>query len=162
MSANAKSIRKVLDYDPSTGVFHWRIRPTMKKRAGDVAGDVTTAGRWRIKYAGRSYQAHRLAWLYVHGEWPTNQIDHIDGDPLNNRINNLRDVTAAVNQHNRKRASRGNLTGLIGAAKSYGGKFRAQIHISGKTIGLGTFVTALEAHEAYLKAKRELHPDGYV
>jgi hypothetical protein len=83
----AERLRELLNYDPDTGVFTWRVRPVHSHRVGDIAGSVrTTRGYRLIGVAGRVYKAHRLAWLYMMGEWPKDQIDHINRDPSDNRF----------------------------------------------------------------------------
>lgn len=89
---------EVLSYDPGTGIFHWRPGT---RREGFVAGTIVSEGYISIGIDRRCYKAHRLAWLYFHGIWPSAVVDHIDGDTSNNRIENLRDVTHAQNGLNR-------------------------------------------------------------
>lgn len=93
-------VRDVLDYDPDTGIFRWRHAGASRK-AGAIAGNIMHDGRYiRIGIGGKSYLAHRLAWLYVHGQWPT-EIDHINWNGLDNRMVNLRSVTRKQNGLNR-------------------------------------------------------------
>jgi hypothetical protein len=92
---------------------------------------------------GREYKAHRLIWLLVHKAWPENQIDHIDGNGLNNRIENLRDVTNAENARNRKK-QKNNESGHTGVRRERG-KWRAVIEVSGREIYLGLFINLEEA-----------------
>ena len=150
----AELLRELLAYDPETGSFWWRV-----SRGNRAAGSGAASENFRclsIKINGRNHKAHRLAWLYVHGEWPAGVIDHIDGNWRNNRLANLRDVTQLVNCQNRRTATRNNWAGLLGVrARKYG--FDARIVVSGKSIYLGGFKTAEEAHTAYLQAKRQLH-----
>jgi hypothetical protein len=88
----------LLEYNPETGIFHWRrSRPGI--RADRVAGTKSRYGYWQIMVRSRSYLAHRLAWFYVHGKWPVDVLDHIDGKKLNNRISNLRDVSLKENSN---------------------------------------------------------------
>jgi hypothetical protein len=106
--------------------------------------------------------AHRLAWLYVTGSWPTHVIDHINGNPADNRFANLRDVTPQVNTHNQRRATKGRKTGsLLGAqwipAKQ---KWRAVIKHNSRVTYVGLFGTEQEAHAAYVAAKRVIHKEG--
>ena len=155
---NAERVKELFNYDPETGVFTRRIDSPPRWKAGQIAGSRHSKhGYWIIRFDGRDKLAHRLAWLYVHGEWPTQDIDHIDGNPLNNRINNLRQVSKSVNMQNRKRAHKQSTSGLLGAYRN-GKRWRSSIHIDGNPKHLGTFDTAEAAHAAYLAAKRLHHP----
>ena len=84
---------KLLDYNPVNGDWTWKVDMNYNARMGEKAGFISNTGYHCIRIKGQDYAAHRLAWLYVHGDWPKHQIDHIDGNKLNNRISNLRDVT---------------------------------------------------------------------
>lgn len=104
------------------------------------------------------YLEHRLAWLYVTGTWPSDQIDHVNGIRDDNRIFNLREATGPENNGNQRQARSDNKTGLLGVYwDKQHKKFSAKIMFSGKHKYLGYFPTAEEAHAAYIKAKRELH-----
>lgn len=162
-------LRLLLNYDPETGSFTriasfsrtGRLVPDMgSSKAGDHVGSRSAAGYLTTRIRGKSYYLHRLAWLYVHGEWPE-VIDHINGDPGDNRIANLRDVSKAANAQNLHRASSASTTGIIGAGQATReGKFRATIKLDGRQRHLGYFATAEEAGAAYVAAKRSLHPHG--
>lgn len=93
-------LRSLLDYDPLTGVFLWKVARGGSVRAGEVAGTFCTKGYRKIIVGGISYKAHRLAWFYVHGEWPAEQIDHINRVKDDNRIANLRVVSNGENRAN--------------------------------------------------------------
>ncbi len=93
-------LRSLLDYDPLTGVFLWKVSRGGTVRAGEPAGSYSVNGYRKIIVAGRSYRAHRLAWLYVYGEWPADQIDHINRVKDDNRIANLRVVSNGENRAN--------------------------------------------------------------
>lgn len=157
-NVTAQRLRELLHYDPETGVFTWRVRLSNRVKVGGVAGTVNTWGRAQIAIARNFYYAHRLAWLHIHGEWPAQEIDHIDGDPLNNRIANLRDVGRVTNQQNLRKAAQRNRAGMLGALWHGQNKaWRARIMVDGKSISLGCFKTPEEAHAAYIEAKRRLH-----
>jgi hypothetical protein len=157
----AARLREVLNYDPETGIFTWRVRLKYSVPIGARAGSFPANGYCMIGIDGVHYRAHRLAWLYVYGEWPKNFIDHIDGNRLNNAIANLRDVSNKMNGHNTNVPRRGNKTGLLGVLPYKNGKFTAQIGVNGKSNHLGVFDTAEEAHATYMAAKRYVH-EGFV
>ena len=94
----AERLREVLAYDAETGVFTWRDNRGSRAPAGSVAGNVSHQRGYRqIRVDYNRYLAHRLAWLYVYGEWPAAQIDHINGQTEDNRIVNLRPATQRQN-----------------------------------------------------------------
>lgn len=149
---------EVLEYFPATGVFVWRVTTAKRIKVGDVAGGVSQ-GYIIIRIDGRLYRAHRLAWLCMTGAWPTNGLDHRDGNRANNRWDNLREATQVQNMQNLRKAHGDNLSsGLLGASwDKQNKKWRAQIKIDGKIRHIGYFPTAELAHTAYLEAKRKLH-----
>lgn len=154
---SAERVRELLNYDPETGVFTWRQRRA-GVRFGHPTGCPGGGGGLVIRVDGSLRKAHRLAWLYVHGFWPEQEIDHIDGDPTNNRIANLRDVSRRTNQQNLRRASSRSSCGVQGVCRNGKNGWMATIGYQGKSRYLGTFRTTEEAHAAYVAAKRELHP----
>lgn len=152
----AEKLREVLHYDPETGVFTWRVNISLKVKAGDIAGSGHCGGYIEIGIFDRSYLAHRLAWLYVHGELPR-KVDHDDGNKQNNRIRNLRKCTSAQNMANR-RVSRSSKSGLKGVSWSKSNrKWVAFIGFEGKKRYLGGFDTPEIAYEAYCRAADEIH-----
>lgn len=152
----ADRARELFDYDPLSGVFRHKTKPSKKIRVGQIAGSEVGNGYRRLKIDGRDYYAHRVAWLYVYGAWPNNQIDHVDGAKQNNAISNLRDVSPSVNGQNQKKAQRRNKNCLLGVSPHWG-KYRAVIQVESRQKYLGMFETAEAAYQAYLAAKRELH-----
>ncbi len=160
----AERLRQLLSYDAETGLFRWRTRRSRLAVAGSVAGTIHKNGDYRciqIKIDGRHYKAHRLAWLYVTGEWPIVDVDHRDGSPLNNRLRNLRVATKSHNQQNRARSQRNSKTGVKGVSpvNSAAGYARpmyaAHIQVSGKRMFLGAYPTVEEAAAAYQSAESE-------
>jgi hypothetical protein len=149
-------LKETLIYYPDTGIFIWKKRQGQRGIIGNVAGAITAKGYLSIKVFGKSYLLHRLAWLYMFGEWPSNHIDHINGDGMDNRISNIRDVTRFGNQQNQRKATVRSKSGLIGASP-FRGKWRASIVANGKCINLGSFDTPEEAHKVYIEAKRRIH-----
>ncbi|WP_217901293.1 HNH endonuclease signature motif containing protein [Rhodoferax sp. TH121] len=155
----AERLRELLHYDPETGVFTWaKARKGQKAPAGSVAGYLEKDGHWGICVVGRHYRAHRLAWLYVHGSWPANEIDHRNGIKTDNRITNLRDATRTVNAENLRQAKSNNSCGLLGVyLHKSSGLWHARIKVGGKVTSLKYHGTKEAAHEVYIRAKRELH-----
>ena len=154
-------LRDRLDYNPITGVFTWIKCPKHNSLVGTRAGTPDTYGHIRISIYNKPHAAHRLAWMYSYGEWPKGVIDHINGDPADNRIANLRDVTQSINLRNQRKPKRGSKTGAVGVSwDPVRRKFYAQIAVDHKHYALGRFNTTEEASEAYLKAKSKLH-GGY-
>lgn len=163
MTLTAELVRELLDYDPETGVFLHRTKRRGSKQ-GSVAGTTTANGYRFVAINRKQYLAHRVAWLYVHGVWPTGQIDHVNGIKTDNRIANLRDVPQELNMQNQRHAQRHkSSTKLLGVhfAKE-SDRWYSQIRINGKSRHLGMFATDTEAYEAYLKAKRQLHPGNML
>jgi len=151
----AQQARDLLNYNPDTGTLTWKGRGW---RCGQAAGGRGAHPYVRITIGGAAYLGHRLAWLIHHGFWPASGLDHIDGDPSNNRICNLRDVPHQVNAQNRRRPASINKSGFLGVHwSSKDRKWAASIGVLGKTKWLGLFSSPEEAHVAYLDAKRDTH-----
>lgn len=152
-------LRDRLTYDAATGVFVW-IKTAYNKRQyiGRRAGGFDGEGYISIKIDGVKYRAHHLAWLYVYGVWPSNILDHKDGNKANNAIANLREVTYAENSQNQRAAHRDSSHGFMGVDFNKRKKrWRARIQCGDKRVTLGGFETAEAAQAAYLAAKREFH-----
>jgi hypothetical protein len=165
MSENRVSperLRELLSYDDQTGNFVWKKLPSSRcwrRQAGDVAGWVNPiSGYVFIGIDGRQYPAHRLAFLYLHGVWPTGEVDHVDGNRANNRFSNLRDVPSQTNRENQRRAHADGTSGLLGVTwRQHAKKWSASICVDGNRMHLGYRQTKEEAHSLYLEAKRRLH-----
>lgn len=141
----AEYLRSILHYDPATGIFTWKVRTANQVKAGDVAGSLDGHGYLQIKLQSRHYQAHRLAWLYVYGEWPKLSIDHINRNRADNRISNLRDVSHKQNLQNTSKYSN-NTSGHPGVSwNKRDSKWQAQIMHNYKHIYLGYFSILEEA-----------------
>lgn len=158
----AERLREVMKYEPATGLFiRIAVRRGMAKRTlGEVAGHVNNQGYVLMEIDGRRYQAHRLAWLYEHGSWPRHEIDHINGARSDNRIVNLRDVPRQINAQNKRKSmpkkSRDCPLGVSWHRKAQ--KWRSMIWNGTKNIYLGLYADQNEAHQAYVEAKRAMHP----
>lgn len=162
MSVDREKFMADWHYDPETGVFTRRraVGRHGRHKKGTIAKAANSRGYTVIRVDGVLHGAHRLAWLYHHGEWP-NVIDHINGDRSDNRICNLRNVTQTENMQNLKKAPINSKSGLLGAHLFPRCKrWTARIRINGVSRRLGLFDTAQEAHEAYMAAKRRYHSTG--
>ena len=157
----AARLRELLHYDPETGLFVRKVARTGKGSAvGSTAGSLNSNGYVIIGIDGALFRAHRLAWLYMAGEWPEQHIDHIDGIRNNNRWANLRDVSRAMNAQNQHAPhSRNKSSGLAGVSWNHKcSNWKAYITVSGKRKHIGYFKDPALAHLAYLEEKRRLHP----
>ncbi len=150
----AARLRALLSYAPETGLFYWRERRG-SAAASSVAGVIAFDGARLIRVDGKLYRAHRLAWLHVNGQWPQNEIDHINGDPADNRFDNLRECVRAENARN-VRVHSDCASGLKGAYRGKRG-WCSRIMVDGRDIRLGTFATKEQAGAAYDAAARKLH-----
>jgi len=165
----AEIIREILEYRPLDGVFYWRNEgragfnnSAIFHKAGDIAGTKRKVdGRVVIRINGKLYLRYRLAWLWVTGVWPLAEIDHIDGDPTNDRFSNLRDASRTKNQENmrlpQKTKESSAFLGVYANKKGRKKRWRSAISVAGKQISLGAFYNEIDAYEAYVHAKRNLH-----
>jgi hypothetical protein len=151
------SLFDYVQYNPETGVFRWK-QSRGPVRKGQIAGSINHGYR-RIKIKDKTYSAHRLAWYMVHGEWPENEIDHIDGNKDNNSIKNLRPATRSQNMMNSSNKPRtDNTSGARGVYyHKQREKWSAMITVKRKQIYLGIFDDKEEAIEAYRTAKEIYH-----
>lgn len=162
-----ETLRERLDYDPDTGNFVWKERPLStfsckrvgrgwnNKYANKAAGFTRNDGYLRITLQGKVKYLHRIAWAMQYGEWPEGQIDHIDGNPSNNSIKNLRDVTPQENNRNRA-IDRRNKSGVIGVFWcDRTAKWRGQLTVNRNPIHLGYFTNKQDAIAARKAAEIE-------
>ena len=151
-------LEKVLRYDANTGLLYWTVFIYRIKKPGDLAGHHNSSGYIEIRYNRTTYQAHRIAWYLHTGADPgILQVEHIDTNKTNNKIQNLRLATAAQNSRNKGKKS-GTLSQYKGVTFSARhDKWVSQIQIGGKTTNLGYFTDELEAHRTYCLAAVEIH-----
>lgn len=140
----------LLHYDPATGIFTQKLR-WWNRNPGDTLGTKTPQGYWYVCVGGKQYPAHRLAWFYVHGEWPEGDIDHINRNRLDNRIENLRVTTRSRNLHNSSGRSK---SGHKGVRSTKYGTFEAVIMVDKTSYYLGSYKTIDDAAAARLFAER--------
>jgi hypothetical protein len=153
-----EELKRILDYDTSTGDLTWKVnvRGLKGKKAGGPRKCSRGGTYWRVAVSGKKYAAHRLIWFMVTGAWPSAQIDHRDGNGLNNAWANLRLATNSQNKANTG-LYKNSTTGLKGVSvERTTGKFLAQIQKDGQKVYLGLFPSPQQAHEAYLQAAKHL------
>lgn len=156
-SLTRERVRDVLAYNPETGRFSW-LQSRGCRKAGAEAGTPNQHGYIVIRVDGRLFMAHRLAWLIAHGEWPSQFIDHINKDGLDNTLANLRECSTQENAQNQRRA-RSSASGRLGVHQAYRpGRWKARIKVSGKEAHLGIFDSVEAASSAYEHAKSNAHP----
>lgn len=165
-------LRQLLSYESETGALHWKERPASMFHAGKQTVEQNQA-IWNARFSGkpalaspdkrgyltghlfgRPVKAHRVIWALVYGQWPASEIDHIDGNPSNNRAENLRLVSHAINSRNLRR-KKNNSTGVCGVFQRPSGRWGAHMQVNGRNITIGTFDTIEEAAAARSEAQRD-------
>jgi len=148
-------LKELLHYDEETGIFTRKTR-VANRLAGSVSGARHNKGYIQIMIDGENHLAHRLAWFYVYGKWPINQIDHINRIKTDNKIKNLRDVDSSINQHNVGIRSH-NSSGVTGVYKSSRSKkWVATIEVRNKKHCLGTYSSLDEAKFARQEFEKQI------
>ena len=146
-------LKEVLSYDEMTGQFVWINPKTNRLKIGDVAGWLNNKGYLHIKIGKASYKCHRLAWLYVYGEFPDGQLDHVNGNKNDNRINNLRSVSNKENGENRKLHS-SNTSGHRGISwNKKSNKWTATVRHLGQLHHIGQYSVLEDAVKAVKEAR---------
>jgi len=148
-----KREKELFTYD--NGVLYWKKPTSSAVKVGDRAGCLTSNNYYIVRYDGRLRMLHRVVWDYHNGTCEGFLVDHINGDPSDNRIENLRLCNYSTNAAN-SRMHRDNAVGLKGVHKHSDGRYRAQICKDGKKRHLGLFETKELAHEAYVEAANKL------
>lgn len=147
-------LKRILPYNPSTGVWRWKITCNGFVAKNSRAGYINSQGYEIIRINLRGYKAHRLAWFYMKGCWPR-RVDHKDTRKANNRWKNLRVATHGQNVANSK-LRRDSTSGLKGAYfKRARAKWFSAIRFNTKLKHLGYFESAMQAHKAYMKAAKK-------
>jgi len=154
-------LKELLHYDEELGTFTWLIRPCNSMRSGDFAGTYDKNGYLRILYKGKLYMGHWLAWLYIYGKFPDNEIDHINGNPSDNTILNLRDVTRKQNMENKKvySNSKSGYPGVTWHIKK--NRWVVRIGHYGKRISVGQFKDLNDAIAARIKAENATYTHNH-
>ncbi len=148
MTLTQEELKKYLTYNPATGIF---------LRKEKVAGYIDQATSYvKIMLLGKNYYAHRLAFLYMTGKFPSKHVDHVNKNKSDNTWNNLRDVPQAINNQNFIKATSRNNLGVLGV-RQRGNSFSAAVSYNKIQVHAGSFATAEEAHQAYINLKRQLH-----
>ena len=147
-------LRQALQYEPETGLFRWKCGA----RTGEIAGRPDPEGYVILSVKGRSYRAHRIAWMFVHGSYPDKHIDHINQSKQDNRIANLRLCTNSENHQNTSPPAN-NTSGHKGVTwNKKDRKWRAQIKLNYRLRYIGSFDTKEEAIVARKQVEKEIHP----
>ena len=164
MELTQERLKSLLRYEPETGHFYWLVRSGSRAKVGNIAGNKESIGYIRIRINNRGYLAHRLAFLFMDGVYPSEQVDHVNGVRCDNRWSNLRAATQAQNCHNLHGPTKNNRSSrFLGVSWDIGmKKWRAGIRVDHKSIYLGCHDSEEDAYTAYLSAKRELHPYGEI
>lgn len=150
-------LKEILDYNPETGLFTWKEKRKWSKEVGSVAGSVFKSVRGSKDYIiihthRKNWLAHRIAFFFMTGKEPVGFVDHINGDSLDNRWSNLREVSHTTNMKNQRRRKEGVGSGVMGVRwHKKANKWVAGIHHKGKNVHLGLFVDFDEA----VKARKE-------
>lgn len=154
-------LNSILEYNKDTGLLTNKVNRGPRARKGALVGTLNNVGYLQIKIYYKVYKVHRVIWALVNGYWPTECIDHIDGNRLNNSLANLREASKLENNRNRLNNSN-NTSGFKGVTYNYSRKkFIAQVHNKGNTIYLGGFTNAEEASKAYQAASKALFGEFY-
>lgn len=157
ISMDQATLKQLLSYDNDTGLFTWIAKPNRNIRVGSLAGTVRKNGYLQIRLNKQSYLAHRLAWLYIYGKFPTMCLDHINGDKQDNRLCNLRTVTVAENRQNQHSAQINSKTGILGVC-IFRGRYRASIYENKRYKWLGDYDSPEEAKRVYNTARKVYYP----
>jgi len=152
----AINFNELFVYDKNTGELRWS-KNAPRKVANKLAGHNHASGYMNVKVAYKMYRVHRVIWKMTYGEFPLYDIDHINGNPSDNRLCNLRSVQHKTNVENVVKPRKNNKSGILGAHYVSDGRWTSSIRINKKLKHIGVFSSPLDAHNAYLRAKRQFH-----
>lgn len=157
----AEKLRKLLSYNPETGLMTWKVNTGRQKKIGKIAGTNKKGDYSRVSIGGKTYLSHRIIWALHYGIWPSNLVDHINGEQSDNRISNLREATNLQNLANSKK-QKNNKSGYKGvfwcAVKK---AWVATIRINQKNKYIGKFSNAHDAALAHEEVAKEFHGEFY-
>ncbi|MBA4215660.1 MAG: HNH endonuclease [Polaromonas sp.] len=154
-------VKKHLRFDQATGQLFWRTGTSIRKRG--EAGYINAKGYRVVMLGGKNVRAHRIVWALVHGEWPSIDIDHINGDRGDNQPSNLRLATRSQNNQNQRAPRSNSKSPYLGVTwHGQSKRWAARITVNRKVRHLGLFKTPEEASQAYVAAKREIHSHGML
>lgn len=148
-------LKSVLSYDPDTGIFRWLDRLSIRISINKIAGSNNGNGYIRLRIRGVQYHAHRLAFLYMTGSFPPEEVDHVDGDRSNNRWSNLRSVSHRDNCKNQRPRKKAILAPVGVHWDRARGKWMSSIRMNGKNKHLGRFDDISDAIEARKAAEQK-------
>jgi hypothetical protein len=150
-------VESLLDYDAETGELRWKVERSNQIRVGQLVTSSDSKGYIRVTINGRRHQVHRIAWLLVHGEWPVEEVDHINMVTSDNRISNLRACSHSENRRNTNRY-RNNSSGIKGVSwNSASNSWLARLAVNGKNIYAGSFKNLGDAERAVAKLREQYH-----
>lgn len=151
-------IKNFFLYDENKGQFI-RIKDKGKGKKGSIVGNFDDKGYVHISFNGKMYLLHRLIWLYKYGKFPVHCLDHINGNPSDNRLCNLREATVSQNMHNQKLAKH-NSSGVKGVRfHKLSKKWEASIKINKKSRYIGLFNTLFDAEVAIKFSREQIHKE---
>lgn len=151
-------LKEILDYNPDTGIFTWKIRPSQIKHIGNIAGTLNKRGYIRINVNKKSYLAHRLVLLYMTGSWPIDMVDHKDNNKSNNCFDNLRECDNKFNKQNQNKPQKNNhsTSTMCGVTfREDSKKWRVMLRINRILINFGQYDTQEEAEKVCLENRKK-------
>lgn len=152
-----EQLHELFIYEPDTGRLLNRVSTNSRARAGAEAGSDNGRGYLQLRVCGKALFVHRVIFAMHHGRWPSAQLDHIDNDKANNRLENLREATPAENSRNVGARGR-NTSGIVGVHPD-GGKWRTMVSVNGRDFHLGRFREKMMAADTYGYVARHVHAD---